>query len=254
MSYVSYLVFFSTLLAVGGVFFYQLTLEAQLQGLKQDLVEQKNLFNQNDLDRVRNLDTRIDAATLLINSHASLLTIFNALAENVADPVQFLSFNYDRREDARTPKLALSAIAKNFDEVIFQKKIFTDAQLTNNLFVNSVSLTTQPVDQERLELGVEQVVNLNMSVELALSDINFTGFTARPADGGGSTVSSQPIGDDVGASGNADETDATTDTINSDTVEDVGASADTVDTPNETPTDTTAGSQADSTTSTDDAF
>lgn len=241
LSYVSYLIFFSTLLAVAGVFFYKLSLQAQLQGLKEDLVAQKNLFNQTDLDRIRNLDNRIDAATQLVQGHVSLLTIFSALAENITDPVQFLSFNYDRREDARTPKLALSATAKDFDEVIFQKKVFGDAKITGNFFVDNVSLSTQPVDQERLELGVEQVVNVNLTADLVLSDINFTGYTAVPAPGGGREAGSVPSAvTDSDLSDTTDSADASADVVDdsvSDTVSDTTTETDAVETDETTSSD-----------------
>lgn len=176
LSYVSYLVFFSTLLAVGGVFAYKLSLEAELSNLKEALVSQKNLFNQSDLDRVRNLDYRIDTAKLLVNSHASVVTVLDALEQSVVAPVQLLSFNYNRLEDQRTPQLSLTAVAEEFDEVIFQEQVFSNIPLTSLFEVTNVALKTQPVNPERLELGVQQVVNLELTTTLSVSDINYTGF------------------------------------------------------------------------------
>jgi len=178
LSYVSYLVFFTTMLAVGGVFIYQLMLKSELDGLKEQLVSQKNLFSQADLDRVRNLDYRIDAASQLVSSHASLLTVFRALDNTIADPIQLLNFSYDRKEDQNTPRVTLAAVASEFDEVIFQEQILASNPMTRGFKVANVNLATVPVDQERLELGVRQVVNINLTAELSVPDINFTGFTA----------------------------------------------------------------------------
>jgi len=178
LSYVSYLVFFTTMLAVGGVFVYQLMLKSELDGLKEQLVSQKNLFSQTDLDRVRNLDYRIDAASQLVSNHASLLTVFRALDNTIADPIQLLNFSYDRKENHNSPRVTLAAMASEFDEVIFQEQILASNPMTRGFKVANVNLSTVPVDQERLELGVRQVVNINLTAELSVPDINFTGFTA----------------------------------------------------------------------------
>lgn len=180
LSYVSYLVFFTTLLAVGGIYAYQWTLSKQLHSLQQELISQKSLFSQTDLNRVRNLDYRIDAVRDLINSHASILTLLRALDRTIAEPVQLLSFNYERKEDIARPTLALTAAAQEFDEVIFQEQILSGNAVTDGLTVESVELNTQPIDQEQLDLGVEQVVHVVMRSELPMDEINFNGFI--PAD------------------------------------------------------------------------
>lgn len=226
LSYVSYLVFFTTLLAAGGVFLYQLSLTSELNGLKEDLVAQRDQFNQADLDRVRNLDYRIDAARQLVNNHASLLTVLNALDETIADPVQLLSFNYNRTEDPRRPRLALSAIASQFDEVIFQERVLSGNAVTSNFAVADVNLSTQPIDPEQLELGVEQVVNINLAAELAVSDINFTGFPSDGAEGGALPEQSEAAAvndaDTDAADGSTD--DGTNDTANDSEIESAAAS------------------------------
>src|SRR5690606_19237035 len=117
--------------------------------------------------------------------------------------------------------------------VIFQQSVFANAQLTNNLYVNNINLVTQPVNQERLELGVEQVVNVNMSVELALSDVNFTGYVARPAEGGGLTLPPDNADSDSDAMQSA-ASDNGFETADTDTQSDSDTSAVTSDTPVET--------------------
>lgn len=216
LSYVSYLVFFTTLLAVGGIFVYQLTLKSELSSLQQELVAQKNLFSQSDLDRVRNLDYRIDAASQLVNNHASLLTIFNALDNVIADPLQFLTFDYDRKEDVRRPRLSLSAVAAEFDEVIFQDGILRNNAITSRFGIANVNLSTQPIDQERLELGVQQVVSINLAAELSVSDINFTGFVSTPQGDDVFANSDDFDGDVIVEENQTDDTDLTDDALNSD--------------------------------------
>ncbi len=179
LSYVSYLVFFTTLLAVAGIFLYKLSLESNLRSLREELVAQKTLFTQSDLDRVQDLDNRIDSAKQLVNSHASVQKILIALDQVVADPVQFLGLSYDRTEDPRQPRLVLLALAKQFNEVIFQEQILSANPITRNFEMTDVSLSTQPVDGERLELGVQEVVTVTMTSELSLGEINYTGLSAQ---------------------------------------------------------------------------
>jgi len=179
LSYVSYLVFFSTLLAVAGIFVYKLSLESNLKNLQQELIAQKNLFTQTDLDRVQDLDQRITAAKQLIDAHASVHKVLIALDQVVADPVQFLGLVYDRTEDPRRPRLTLSAVAKQFNEVIFQEQILSANPVTRNFVMSDVNLSTQPVNPERLDLGVQEVVSVTMVSELSLAEVNYTGLSVQ---------------------------------------------------------------------------
>lgn len=219
LSYVSYLVFFTTLLAAGGIYLYILSLKSELSSLQQDLVAQKNLFSQSDLDRVRNLDYRIDTANDLVNGHASLLTVFNALDSVIADPVQFLSFNYDRVEDTQRPHISLTAVAEEFDEVIFQDQIMRNNAITSRFNVANVNLSTQPIDPERLELGVRQVVNVNLTAELAVSDINFTGFVSAGDDN--LIINSDEPNVDAGLVGDQDTADIDNGSAGDDVIDEI---------------------------------
>ena len=158
------------------------SLNNELSSLQSQLVDQQSLFSQSDLDRVRGLSHRINSATALVNSHASIVTIFNALDNVIADPVQFLTFNYNRSDDIRKPTLSLSAVATEFDEIIFQDGIMKNNSITGQFRIDSVNLATQPIDEERLELGLEQVVNVNLSTELPVSDINYSGASIDAAE------------------------------------------------------------------------
>lgn len=177
LSYVSYLVFFTTLLAVAGIFLYKLSLESSLKNLQQELIAQKTLFSQADLDRVEDLDKRISMAKQLVDSHASVHKILVALDQVVADPVQFLGLEYDRTEDPRQPRLILSAVAKEFNEIIFQEQILSANPITRNFEMSDVSLSTQPINPEQLELGVHEVVSVTMLAELSPAEINYTGLS-----------------------------------------------------------------------------
>lgn len=184
LSYVSYLIFFTVLLAVGGIFFYKLTLQTKLGELQKELVARQQSFNQADLDRLKNLDQRIDTASSLVNNHASVVSILDALQKTVTDPVQLVSLNYDRTQNDGMPRLEVVALADEFDEVIFQEQILRNNAITDGFDAAEVVLTTQPIDPERLELGVQEVVSVTFEAELSVSEVNFTGFNDVSGQGG----------------------------------------------------------------------
>lgn len=181
LSYVSIVMFFTVIIAAGGVYFYIISLESQLAGLKEELVSYKSSFNQTDLDRIKNLDQRIDSAMRLVESHASLTTVLRALENTVTDPVQILSFNYNRVENFRQPKLTLSAVATEFDQVIFQEQVLGNFPVTEGLDTVAVNLTTQPINPAVPELGTQEVVTVTLEADLSLSEINYSGSAAVPA-------------------------------------------------------------------------
>lgn len=177
LSYVSYLVFFATLIAVGVVFVYKLSLDGNLASLQGALVEERNAFGHSDLERIQNLDQRIDTATRLVNQHASLLTIFRALESTVADPVELTSFAYDRVKDMQNPTVTLAAKAEDFDTVLFQQQVLANNETTSGISISSIALTNEASDPDQPNREAETVVTLEFLAEVGLGAINFRGTT-----------------------------------------------------------------------------
>lgn len=175
LSYVSYLVFFATLMAVGGIFIYKLSLTSNLTSLQEQLVEERNAFNHSELQRIQNLDLRIDTAAQLVNQHASLLTIFRALENTVADPVALRSFDYSRVKDLQNPTVTLAATAEDFDTVLFQQQVLANNETTSGVSISSIALTHSEDETGQPDRNSESVVELEFVTEIGAGAINYRG-------------------------------------------------------------------------------
>lgn len=144
LSYVSYVVFFGALLSAGGAYFYQFTLENQLEAQKRALAEERQKFSEGELESVRELQKRIEAAQTRINNHVSLLAIFEALERSAVQSIQFESFSYQRNND-EFPLVTFTGSADQFNSVLYQREMFRN----------------EPVlaDAQFVELQVEELVD-----------------------------------------------------------------------------------------------
>lgn len=139
LSYLSYVFFFGTIIAAVGVFAYQLHLEATLEGHKQQLAQERDKFNQSDIERIRELNTRLQLASERMGAHVSLVSILQALESSVVNSIQFITFGYSRPFNT-SPELSLSAHAENFDAVLFQREVLAQNPILSNIEFSEISL------------------------------------------------------------------------------------------------------------------
>jgi hypothetical protein len=141
LTYVSYIVFFSTLLSVGGVLAYKFTLNAQLARQQQLLADERGKFQQSDIDSVKELERRINTSKERMNKHVSVLSIFEAFEKAAVESLNFSSFTYDRKTD-EVPEITISGDAESFNSVLFQRDILLANPILAQATVSDVALST----------------------------------------------------------------------------------------------------------------
>ena len=97
LTYVAAIFFFGTIVAVIGVFVWNITIETKLEEQKSILSDERDSFDQAGLESIRDLSTRLDTAKGLLEKQVSILSIFDALEKTTLDPVQLLEFTYERK-------------------------------------------------------------------------------------------------------------------------------------------------------------
>jgi hypothetical protein len=111
--------FFGAVLAAAGTFFFNILIEGQLEAVKQALTAEREKFSQSDIESVRELDKKLKIAGERINSHISVLSIFEALELSAVQSLRFIEFSYKRLND-EAPIVMLKGTTGRFDSVIFQ--------------------------------------------------------------------------------------------------------------------------------------
>lgn len=171
LTYVTYVLFFGTLLATAGVFMYGLSIDTQLVAEKDRLLQERESFNQADLERIRELELRMDTAFAILDRHVSLRSVLEALEATTLRPVQIYGFEYIKDID-NSLILTMTARTENFNNALFQREIFASNDVLNGATISELSFT-------EAELGdgssiKTQEVEFTIIKELSVDEIPYT--------------------------------------------------------------------------------
>lgn len=121
-SYISYVFFFGTLLAVLGVYVYSAQVKNELEAQKQQLASERSAFSEGDIAAVRDLEKRMTLAEQLLEESTAPSRIFNSIETVIADTIHLIDFKYERLAN-NDFILTFSAAADTFDAGIFQREL-----------------------------------------------------------------------------------------------------------------------------------
>ncbi len=125
LAYLSYILFFGSLLSAGGVFFLNFTLDAQLLRQQEALTAEKSKFNEADILSVRDLERRINTAQQRLDSHISVLAVLEALEQTAVASLRYTDFTYTREGDA-APTVTFIGDSNEFNNILFQRDVIAN--------------------------------------------------------------------------------------------------------------------------------
>lgn len=154
ISVVASVLFVTSLLASGGLFVYTIALERDLAAEQQRLNEQRETFNQSDMERALEFEARLQAANQIFNQQVYLPTLLQALEETALQSTVYRGLSYEKSA-MNDINITLDTTNPTFDGVLFQREV-----LTSNKTLQGVSFTD--VSFELADANIEdpaQVVN-----------------------------------------------------------------------------------------------
>ena len=128
---ISALIFVASLVSAGGAFVYRGFLKSSLAQKQDTLQKAEAAFDPSAIQDLVRLDSRINNAEALLQKHVSTLAIFNLLATQTLQNVQFTNFTYELQSN-KSANVTLSGVADGFSTVALQSdqlgasKIFKD--------------------------------------------------------------------------------------------------------------------------------
>ncbi len=172
-TYLSLVLFFGTLIASAGTFFFEFSLKNQLDTQKQELANEQNAFNARDLERLRELENRIENAKRLMDTHVSVADIFNALETSTVATVQLTGVNYERSQFGDI-NLTVSALTESLNDARFQRDIFASNEVLRQAGIFEPQFTTRT---EQIQGGstalTDRAVIFTLSGEYEVADIPY---------------------------------------------------------------------------------
>jgi hypothetical protein len=205
LTYISFILFFGTILSTAGTFVYKTFENAQLDAQKKLLAEEREKFNEADMESVRELNRRMQNAQNLIDAHVSVVSIFTALEQSTLQELVLTGFDY-KRSTAQVPTIALFGTTEAFNSILFQRTVLSSNPILKGASFTEVALMSE-AQGENLPLTKNIAFTITADVQPDL--IKF-----QPQDiQSTSEVSSLPAVDAVEATQAvpSDSEDATTD-------------------------------------------
>ena len=126
LTIISILIFFVTLLASGGLYFYKGIEIKNIAKMENELNLAKNRFEPNKIVQLQVLDKRLRASTEILGKHIAISPIFKALQLITMKTVQYTRFSYELSTD-KDPivKVKMNGLALGYRSVALQSDLYT---------------------------------------------------------------------------------------------------------------------------------
>ncbi|TSC84091.1 MAG: hypothetical protein G01um101417_360 [Parcubacteria group bacterium Gr01-1014_17] len=121
--YLSAGAFAISLLAAGGVFFYQKILANRLVKMNNDLVAARAAFEPAFIEELQRMDTRLESAKALLAQHRAVSPLFVLLERETLATVRFTKFGFSEVPEGGV-RIALGGEAASFNAVALQSDVF----------------------------------------------------------------------------------------------------------------------------------
>lgn len=151
------LVLVISLLALGGLFFYERLLSGQITDLVKSLERLKADFDADSINELARVSESIQTAQEVLSSHRRASNIFMLLEASTLPEVRFSKFSFD----AASGQLTLAAEAKSYTALAHQTEIFKKSSGVSKTSLSSFSLTPAG--------GVEYEVDLTLNPALVIA-------------------------------------------------------------------------------------
>lgn len=138
LSVVALVCFFGALLLSVGVFVLKQSHMQLLETKKQELAAKRSFYKQDDIDAIRALDDRMNAAEYLLDGHVSPTVLFDLLERTTQEEIQYRSFAFGRRPSGNV-SVSMQGIAPRFNTVARQAQRYADESLFNHVIFSGLN-------------------------------------------------------------------------------------------------------------------
>ena len=95
LTIISIFIFFTVVVASGGLYFYKGVLSKSIVQMEKDLALAKNRFEPSKITQLQTLDKRLRASSLVLLNHIATSPIFKALQAITMKTVRYTKFGYE---------------------------------------------------------------------------------------------------------------------------------------------------------------
>lgn len=151
--------FFAVLASVflyGGVFLYKNNLNKQINMLNDSLLKIQSALQPEVIAELVKASQKITLSKSLLNSHWTLIPIFELLEKNTLKTVQFTDFKYNVDENGE-PKIFLKGVAGGYVSLVLQAQAFKEDKNIKNAEFSGWALMDK--DKGKVSFSVDMILN-----------------------------------------------------------------------------------------------
>ena len=136
LTIISIFIFFTVVLASGGLYFYKGIMEKNIQNMNGQLTLAKNSFEPSKITQLQVLDKRLRASNTLLSGHITVSPIFEALQSLTMKTVRYSKFTYSFGDDGKID-VKMSGQAVGYRSIALQSDLLTtNKDLIDPVFSN----------------------------------------------------------------------------------------------------------------------
>jgi hypothetical protein len=146
LSIIGLFIFLASLVATGGVYFWKMQIENQIEDQIENLRQARNEFDEQTVANATRLNERIIAVEDILEKHTAPSNIFAILEDVILKSVRLRNFSYTTQADGQI-KVSGSGNAAGYESVVLQSDelgftglfrdvVFSNVQTTQDQSVN----------------------------------------------------------------------------------------------------------------------
>lgn len=152
LAYISYIVFFTTLFVVVGVYVYSITVNRSLSAVQNQLTTERQRFAVSEVEQIWQLDSRIKEAERILNESTAPSRIFSDIETIVASNIHFTGVSYELLPSQQF-ELELTGSADDFNEILAQRDLLKDSAILKNAVVSSYDYSVAGENDTKVPTG-----------------------------------------------------------------------------------------------------
>ncbi len=160
---VAIFVFFTMILASGGLYFYKATLGNSIVEKKSSLVSAKGRFEPDKIAQLIVLDKRLQASKEILAKHITVSPIFDALSKVTIKNIRYTKFSYVLSTDGSGKVLVkmsgLASWALGYKAIALQSDIFAQNKDYNTFFIDPIFSNLVPDAKGNIIFDLDFAVN-----------------------------------------------------------------------------------------------
>jgi hypothetical protein len=177
LSVVALICFFGALMLSVGVFVLKQSHEQLLESKKQELAAKRSFYKQDDIDAIRALDDRMNAAEYLLDGHISPTVLLDVLERTTQEEIQYRTFEFARRPSGNV-SVSMQGVAPRFNTIARQAQRYADESIFRHVIFSG------------LDKPSPQFVSFNVDADITKSAIAYDAVTPIVEE---EVVNSEPI-------------------------------------------------------------